>query len=505
VTSRDHVHRFRELVTERLGLRFDDDPLPLLGELLEDRIRATGARFPDDYLTRAADDEGELGELASRLSVSETYFLRNAPQLEVFSELARQRLAAGSGPFRVLSAGSSSGEEAYSLAILLRETCGHVDPARVSIVGIDLDPRAVEKARAARYSEWSLRDTLDAIRQRYFRRAGSELELDDSIRRMVRFEQRNLLRPDPGFWRRGAFDVVFCRNVLMYFTQEAARGVVDRIAHALDADGSLFLGHAENLRRLSRDFHLRHERSTFYYARRSAPPSAGPPIAALAETGGAAAAAPVLPDDVSWFEAIARSSRRIAELSRAPSGGPAEAPDALRTETRRRAPAPGLGPAMRLVEQERFQDALAMLGEAFGETADVDALLLRAALLVIGGDAGEAERVCRRILEADELEAGAHYVLALCREHRGDHDGAVEHDRMAVHLDAGFAMPRVHLGLLARRTGDLEAARHELRLALELLAVEDAGRVVLFGGGFGRGGLMRLCEGELRACEEGTE
>ena len=98
----------------------------------------------------------------------------------------------------------------------------------------------------------------------------------------------------------------------------------------------------------------------------------------------------------------------------------------------------------------------------------------------------------------DELNAGAHYVLALCREHSGDGSAAAEHDRVAAYLDPGFAMPRLHLGLMARRAGDREAARRELTQALFLLEREDAARLLLFGGGFNREALVALCDLALR-------
>jgi chemotaxis protein methyltransferase CheR len=102
------------------------------------------------------------------------------------------------------------------------------------------------------------------------------------------------------------------------------------------------------------------------------------------------------------------------------------------------------------------------------------------------------------LLSIDELNAGAHYVLALCREQAGDRDAAAEYDRIAAYLDPAFAMPRLHLGLLARRSGDRDAARREFAQALMLLRGEDASRLLLFGGGFHRDGLIALCESSLR-------
>jgi chemotaxis protein methyltransferase CheR len=98
------------------------------------------------------------------------------------------------------------------------------------------------------------------------------------------------------------------------------------------------------------------------------------------------------------------------------------------------------------------------------------------------------------------MNAGAHYVVALCRESVGDRAAAIEHDRVAVYLDPTFAMPRLHIGLLARRTGDTELARRELAQAHALLKYEDAARLTLFGGGFSRQVMLDVCGSALRDC-----
>jgi chemotaxis protein methyltransferase CheR len=156
---------------------------------------------------------------------------------------------------------------------------------------------------------------------------------------------------------------------------------------------------------------------------------------------------------------------------------------------------------MDLLRQERFDDALsAMEALPYDRSRDPDALLLEAVLLTHQGQLGDAEVVCKRLLEIDELNAGAHHVLSMCREGAGDRDSAIDHDQIAIYLDPTFAMARLHLGLLARTGGDLAVARREIGEALVLLQREDASRLLLFGGGFRRDALIALCRAELAAC-----
>jgi chemotaxis protein methyltransferase CheR len=508
------VERFRSVVLERLGLRFDDGKLGYLAETLARRAEETKCDQARYLASLRSTDSPELRTLARELTVNETYFFRNAEHLRALAEVALPdcgRANPSRRPLRILSAGCASGEEAYSLAILARD---RLEPAGypVSIHGIDVSPTMIERAARARYSPWALRETPASIQARYFRASGREMILDEDLRKAVSFEERNLVDDDPTFWRPGAFDVIFCRNVLMYFSPEKAQSVMARLSRSLVTGGYLFLGYAETMRGLSQDFHLRHTHGGFYYQRRDARTSdslsvepqangsVGPRPADWPATAsddrllGAGLSA----GDTSWIETIRHASERIARLTSARDGAPND-----RTAKSRAKLTFDVSPAVELLRQERFGEAHALLADLpAGSEKDADVLLLRAVLLTHGGDLAQAEVLCRDVIALDEMSAGAHYLTALCREDAGDRGAAADHDRIAAYLDPTFAMPRLHLGLLARRAGDHQAARRELGEAMTLLEREDASRLLLYGGGFGRPGLAALCRAELRACGE---
>ena len=501
---------FRDAVAARVGLYFDDSKLDLLADVAAQRLEALGAPSFDGYVARlVAGDPGEIRALAERLTVGETYFFRNRADLDAFVHAvlpARLETRGADQTLRVLSAGCSSGEEPYTLAMLARGV-----PALagwdVRIHAIDVNPAAIARARGARYGEWSLRQTTADDRARFFRGGRGAVRVVDDVRRLVTFEERNLVDDDPVFWRDGAFDVIFCRNVLMYFSPEVVRRIVARFSRALVPGGFLFLGHAETLRGVSTAFHLRHGHETFYYQRRGGLGDEDAAVLAPATTPTRARAHPAdaAPEPhAEWVEAIRSASERVARLT---AGGAAR-PAAKPVEPPAHAASSGRAPAAaayELLAQERFGDALVALGgEALEAETDVDALLLRAVLLTISGDPAEAERVCGRLLALDELNAEAHYVMALCREHTGDLAGASNHDHYALYLDPTFAMPRLHLGLMASRAGQPEAARRELARAQVLLAAEDGSRLLLLGGGFRREALAALCAAELRTCGGGA-
>ena len=507
-----HVARFRAAVGKRTGLALGADQLAALSTLLRRRIGASGLSAEAYVAALESPPAGkdEVRVLAGELTVAETYFFRHADQLRACSEVAFRdglRASETARPFRVLSAGCASGEEAYSLAMLILERPEAARARAVSIHGVDINPAMLEKAARGRFSGWSLRETPSELRARYFHAEGDELVLDERVRRMVTFEEQNLVHPTGSLWRAEAFDVVFCRNVLMYFQADAAAAVVQRIARSLVPGGFLFLGSAETLRGLSEDFNMRNSHGAFYYQRkdqlgssdRESPP---PSIARLYD----ATPPPLVGEEKeresrSWADEIGRASERIRSLTDAPSPDTAPADPASGAAPERGDARADLGRVVELLRQESYPEArqaLARLPAA--SLGDPEALLLRALLLTHGGDLRAAEELCREILGLDEGNAGAHYLAALCRESAGDRPGAVDHHRRATRIDPAFALPHLHLGLLARRSGDDQSARRQLAEALTLLQREDASRLTLFAGGFSRDALSRLCTSELVAC-----
>jgi len=457
------VERFRELVAERLGLSLVRTDPDLLAAALNGRATAHHTT-PRQYLRQLAigATRQELAALAEALTITETYFFRHAEQLSAVAEVVlpqRIRARAAEQRLRVLSLGCASGEEPYTLAMLAL-TAVPVPPWDVSVLGVDANPAALRKAAEARYSTWSLREVPAATQQRWFRQRGREVQVDDRVRRVVRFIEHNLTDEQHTIWHVDQYDVVFCRNVLMYLTPQVARSVVARTTKALAPGGYLFLGHTDTLGGAPTGLDVRHTHNAFYYQRTTTPQHHTPP--------------PVPPP-----------SRLTAE--------PAPEPATAGHSTAHRL-------ADRLLREERFTEALAVI-EALPAypASDRDIALLHAVLLAQSGQTDRAMASCRRRLAVEGLDADAHYLLAMCHESDGDEASAERHHRFAAYLDPDFAMPRLRLGQLARRRGDHRTADAEFEWALGALRHERDDRVRYFGGGFGRHALIALCRTELQA------
>jgi chemotaxis protein methyltransferase CheR len=238
-------------------------PLPLVDALMREHTGLTVRHLEDDErfrLMAAAmrkagfSDESayalflrtypsSLLDLASQLSVGETYFFRDPGQLRVLTDEILPRLLVARPKdhlLKIWSAGCASGEEAYTIAMLLDER-GLLE--RAEIVGTDISEVALTRARAGRFGAWSLRATPKLAAQRYFRTHGRDYVLSPQIVARVRFERQGLTAqaPMPGGFA-APFDVIFCRNVLIYLTEEACREASARLAHALAPGGTLFAG-----------------------------------------------------------------------------------------------------------------------------------------------------------------------------------------------------------------------------------------------------------------------
>jgi chemotaxis protein methyltransferase CheR len=448
--------------------------------------------------------------VVGHLTIPETYFFRIPDHFRVLQEVVlpeRIRVRSAARQLNILSAGCASGDEPYTIAMLMKNRA-ELAGWQVTIRGIDVNPAAIDKGKNGRYSAWSLREIDPGFKERYFLPQGRDFQLRDSIRSMVSLEEGNLIDAHARFWRPNAYDVIFFRNAFMYLSPEAGQAVVARMAESLAMGGYLFMGPAETLRGISHDFQLCHTHGTFYYQHRTGRAGAvidsahsRVPASGTARPRAQGAEMSRVDTDGGWADTIRQATERIRLLTRTPEHSRKANENPLPIAATANGMPAGLSAALELLQEERFEQALAAL-EALPSDAQSspDVQVLRAALLANRGDLAQAERTCASVLELDTLNAGAYYVMALCREQADDRRTAMEHDLTAIYLDPSFAMPHLHLGLLAKRGGELDLAVQELSRASLLLPREDAPRVLLFGGGFSRDALVEMCRRELQGC-----
>jgi chemotaxis protein methyltransferase CheR len=493
MTTSVEVTRFRALLATTLGWTFDDNDTSHLGEVLGKRSDKHGLSQAE-YLSRLAanDWDAELTTLAEELTINETYFYRHGDQFQAVAEVAlpdRIKARSTQRVLRMLSVGCSSGEEAFTLAIVAREVLPNRDWI-TSVLGLDANPAMLRRAAQARFSAWSLRETPDNIRRRWFHQREGGFELDVAIRSMVQFRQYNVATDDELLWHPGQYDIVFCRNLLMYLTPATRSSLVQRMTRSLAPGGYLFLGHTDSLGSRPDGLEPQHTHQTFYYRRQQQTTTLYAPTAPSASMTSRVAMAS--PANLTPPTSTAPRVSLTPPASMTPHSSRPAPPLAAQSDVHDQ--------AMGLLLDERFTDALLLMqGQAADQPAPRD-LLLRGVLLAHAGRLDDAEMLCRRLLDVDVLYADAHHQLAVCLEGGASVDVAIGHYRLAAYLAPDFAMPRLRLGLLARRRGENRIAGPELDRALSLLRRERDERIALFGGGFGRIALTALCRAELDAC-----
>jgi chemotaxis protein methyltransferase CheR len=260
--SEEEFRLLRDFIHERFGLYFEAGQRASLRSRLVGRLANLDLMSFEDYyhyLRFGPQRAEELERMVSHLTNNETYFYRESPQLQVFAEhvlgsVKERKLANASGDLprtvRILSAGCSTGEEAHTLAMIVYDSGQFFWNWEVQVVGMDVDHQALEKARRGVYHHNSFRSLSPAQLERHFVRQGAGAAVKDAIRKMVTLRHGNLVEP-ASFAGLAPVDVIFCRNVLIYFSDTMIRKVVQSFHELLAPGGHLFLGHAESLSRIT--------------------------------------------------------------------------------------------------------------------------------------------------------------------------------------------------------------------------------------------------------------
>ena len=262
--SDEEFLKFREFFYRKTGIYFEETKRYFVDKRLIERCLATHSSNFRAYfsLLRFQVSGDELQFLTNLMTVNETYFFREEYQLKclvdgILPELvARKRQAGDNSPLRIWSIPSSSGEEPYSIAIYLLEYWSGIARWDVEIISSDIDTNILNKARIGRYNARSVTHLPNALLLKYFRKIDSEWQIDADLRASVEFTRVNLSDlNDTRAYR--DFDVVFCRNLLIYFDEASRRSAAEVLFDALKPGGFICLGHSESMSRISSLFRVR--------------------------------------------------------------------------------------------------------------------------------------------------------------------------------------------------------------------------------------------------------
>ena len=425
--SRQQLSVLSDLVGRWTGLYFPQDRYTELERGIVRASKDFGHRTVGSFVNLMLASElstDQIQTLAWHLTIGETYFLRgkstfDALEKDILPELFLQRRGKEQ-QVRIWSAGCAGGEEPYSLAITASRLLPDISDWHISILATDINTRALQKAQNGVYGNWSFRDTPEWLRAQFFTRdAGDDWAIRAAVKNMVTFSYLNLaVDPYPSLaTNTNAMDVIFCRNVIMYFSPDVMRRVIGQLHDSLRDGGCLFVAPSEASQELFPQFVRMSLRGEIFYRKDAA---------ALAEL----------------------QARKSASRLAAPRG----------VATPRRAPA---SPA-----RKRATAAPPLV-------ADAAALADAARVAANQGDLNEALERVEEAIKADKVDAGYHYLHATILEELARPDDAVKALKSALFLDPGFALAHFLLGNIARRRGRAaEATRHFEKTLDELRATQ---------------------------------
>jgi chemotaxis protein methyltransferase CheR len=434
--------------------------------------------FPDaqacvDWYLSATLSRELVETVAGYLTTGETYFFRETPSLEILAtrivpELTGRRQGS-ERRLRIWSAGCSTGEEPYSIAITLQRLGTALAGWDLSILATDINPRALEKAEHGVYTEWSFRNPPRWLKQNYFSNAGNGLyEILPRTRQMVRFNPLNLVEDSYPSLLNGtnAMDVIFCRNVLMYFTPEQARRVIDRLHRCLADGGVLFVSPCETSQLLSSRFTPVNFPDAIMYRKQESAPD-GP-------AEGGAPAPEEQPPPTGWTDSVAQD---------------VQPPTAA-------APRPSLyDEALCSYERGAYAEAGRLLEELLSLTQNESrALALLCRIRANEGQLDEALRLSGEAIAADKLNAGLHFLRGGILQEQGAADQAATSLKRALYLDQELVLAHFSLGNLALRQGKTAESCRYFNNAISLLKRYRPDETVPESGGIPAARLMAIIE-----------
>jgi chemotaxis protein methyltransferase CheR len=511
--------RYRAIVRQRAGIEIPDARRSELEKGVLAALKLTGAADAGALYELLA-EKGPRGSVAFEamvpaITINETHFFRNRPQMKALeTEILPQLIEArrSTRRLRIWSAACSSGEEPYSLAILIDRLLPDRDKWDVLIHGTDIDPTALAKAHTGLYGNWSFREVPQDIKDEYFTRVDEQrFELAPKIRRMVRFSRLNLVDdPYPSAETlTDRMDLVVCRNVLIYFREEVIQRIVDRFHESLVDEGWLVVGHAEPSQEIFHRYQVSNFPGTIVYRRGGK--AAVLPASVVGHrpqaTGHRAKATGHRPQATGHrARSTVNGQRSTVNGQRATGNGQRASEPARRSPTVRSlrpvggkhapGPLPTGGPAeeaFALFESGRSGEAINRLEElAAASPRDYRAPYLLAKIFASKVRFPEAEKWIDIALANRELAPEAHYLRGLALQEQGRLEEALEAFRRSVFLDHTFALGHFASAGIFGRTGQPERARKSLTTVAELLAGKPADMPLPEGDGLTVGRLMEL-------------
>ncbi|MCB9799682.1 MAG: tetratricopeptide repeat protein [Candidatus Omnitrophica bacterium] len=479
--------KFKQVIAEGIGLHCSSERLSCFSMIAMERMKELELP-PWAYLKRLEEDPTEFECFVNLITVGETYFFRDEKQFDILKKFVIpkyvQKAAADpgkAGKINIWSAGVSTGEEAYGIAILFKEAFKDFPLWTVSILGTDINTVSLETARKGIYQSRSLQNVCEADRERYFIQTGKTFEVCDEIKEMVRFERLNLVKGPYGaenFSPEG-FDIVFCRNVTIYFEVAVIKRIIPWFHRVMVKNGYLFLGATESLWGISNLFHPIEFPHAFIYQRQNGTAS---------EEMTFSVPMLVIPKDTGHPSELCTTTEPSV-ASPSVKNGPGQQ-DAL-IESRK------------AYEHKEYSKALEMLNDYMKrKTEDPEAAMLKAHILSNQEQYEAALKCLDVVLKKNNLDAQAYYLKAIIFSKMKALNKAVDQYKKALYVNYDLAMVHFKLADLFRISGDRPQANRHYQETVRLLKTQEEQSEVTLSDGMTAGALINAAHLALSKMEE---
>jgi len=471
--------RFRDFIAKRTGLHFPEKKRGDLERGVLEALSKSGHASIATYFQSLAQNNGnsEMDRLVTLLTIGETYFYRDEGQFrllqnDVLPKLISERMAT-TRRLRIWSAGCASGEEPYSVAIILRELIPYIDTWETLVLATDINRRSLEKAAKGLYGQWSFRTMPGTWLDKYFFvSAGNKFHLSDMIKNSVTFRHLNLKsNVYPSFVNDTCeLDLIVCRNVAIYFEQETTDEIMNRFYDCLADGGYLLMGASDPIPPADK-FWTRNHSGVFIYQKKS------PSFEVRNKTRD------LEPVKIRFSHRPApKSSRKEPELEPTPVD--------LLTESQA---------LLEMGQPVLAADKLAVILATDPES--IPGLLLMTKIEVASGHLRQAGKWAERVIKADKLNIHAYYLLSAIHQGLGDEEKAIEALKKTVYLDKRFIAGHFSLGCLYKKQKHLVMAEKAFKNVVRLMVGRPKDEIVPETNGITYGKLLQVAEKNLNAKE----
>jgi chemotaxis protein methyltransferase CheR len=450
----------------KFGFHFDEDKKNRLERLLTIRMKKNGLTNEQDYLkllcSKSGDSERQF--MIAAFTVGETYFFRNsyhwkALKNKILPQIIKRKLHCDNKSLRIWSAACSSGEESYTIAMVISENIPFYQNWQIEILATDINESSLTKARTGRYTENAFRETPDDYKEKFFSRTKGGYEVHNKYKQMIRFEQFNLIRKDCFPKHYSCFDIIFCRNVLMYFSSAIATNIVSSMYNALNNDGYLFLGHTEGPLTKKFNFKPLSFYNSFVYQKKGVPSTQ-------------------CRSDIDKKNYISQevNLKKNRPLTCLKYSQPKKYPESVRQKNY-------FAEALHLFNTGKINAAQDMLNRN-NQNQTLYSLLLVGLIYIHKKDFNAAQVIFEEARLLYNLTPETHMLGAMIHEETRNFSDAINGCRNAIFLDQDFFYPHFRLGEIYRQLGDQEKMQKSFNNALRVLHVDKAERLKLFCAGY---------------------